>query len=128
MTRSLPEWIGRSDDTAIPPRVKARVVGRQDGICACGCGVKLGLAGERIDFDHALALINGGENREANIQALRAPCHALKTRQDVATKAKSARVRKKHLGLHQPKATLPGGRTSKFKRKIGGGVVLREED
>ena len=107
MTRAVAEWIGQTDETAIPPRVKDRIVMAQDGICACGCGVKLGVAGERVEFDHTLALINGGENREANIRALRQPCHAPKTRADVALKAKIARVRKKHLGLDRPKKKIP---------------------
>lgn len=33
MTRSVPEWMGASDDTAIPLRVKARVIDRQHGKC-----------------------------------------------------------------------------------------------
>lgn len=99
MTRSTPEWIGKTDETAAPSRVKARIVLAQEGVCACGCGMKLGAAGEGIEFDHIIALINGGENREANLRALRRPCHAIKTRADVAEKAKVARVRAKHLGL-----------------------------
>ena len=105
--RSTPEWFGRTPDTPIPPRVKDRIIIAQDEICACGCGVKLGLAGEGIEFDHTLALINGGANRETNIQALRAPCHKPKTREDVKTKAKIARVRKKHLGIQQARKKIP---------------------
>ncbi|APX88682.1 hypothetical protein BV394_02160 [Brevirhabdus pacifica] len=107
MSRAVSEWIGKTDDTAIPPRVKVRVIEAQGGLCACGCGVKLGMAGERIDFDHRVALINGGENRESNIQALRHPCHVPKTREDVRIKAKTARVRKKALGLDRPKKKIP---------------------
>ena len=128
MSRSVPEWIGAKPETALPPRVKARVVYEQDGICACGCGVKLGMAGEAIEFDHVLALINGGENREGNIQALRKVCHRQKTTSDVRLKAKAARVYKKNLGLNTPKSPLPAGRNSPFKRKIGGRTVLRDED
>lgn len=107
MTRATPEWIGKTDETPAPPRVKARIVLAQDGICACGCGVKLGAAGEPIEFDHTVALINGGENRETNLRALRRPCHGVKTRADVAEKAKVARVRGKHLGLKTTKRKMP---------------------
>ena len=119
MTRKTPEWTGKTDDTPAPPRVKARIVLAQDGICACGCGVKLGTAGEGIDFDHDTALINGGENRESNLRALRRPCHAVKTKADVAEKAKVARVRSKHLGLAKPKRKMPY-------RKFNGDIVWPE--
>lgn len=125
MTRPVKEWIGRTDSTQAPARVKARIVMAQDGICACGCGVKLGAAGEGIDFDHTKALILGGENRESNLRALRRPCHAVKTRQDVKQKSVEARKRNKHLGFQGPKSTLPGSRGSKWKRKINGTVERR---
>ena len=121
MSRPVAEWKGKSDTTAAPARVKARIVLAQDGVCACGCGVKLGQAGERIDFDHTTALILGGENRETNLRALRFPCHKVKTKEDVSQKAKEARVRNKHLGLTKKK---PFG-SSKWKRKVDGTVVPR---
>lgn len=126
MPRKVEEWIGRSDETAPPLRVKARIIEAQFGICACGCGVKLGVAGEGIEFDHATALINGGENREANLQALRAPCHKPKTAADVKLKAMVARKKAKHLGLRQTKAALPCGKKSLWKRKLDGTLVKRE--
>lgn len=106
MSRSLPEWIGKTDDTAPPPRVKLRIIDRQGGRCAY-CMRKLGVAGEGIEFDHTRALINGGENREANLQALCLICHRGKTREDVAEKSKVDRVRKKALGLNRPKRKIP---------------------
>lgn len=127
MTRSVPTWTGRTNDTQAPPRVKARIILSQDGICACGCGVKLGAAGEPIEFDHEVALINGGRNDEANLRALRRPCHRAKTAQDVAQKAKDARVRAKHLGIKETRCPMPGGRKSKWKRTLDGRTVRREE-
>lgn len=110
MSRPVKEWIGRTDSTRAPARVRARIVMAQDGICACGCGVKLGAAGEGIDFDHTQALILGGENRESNLRALRRPCHGAKTKQDVKQKSVEARKRSKHLGLHKPKQKIRGWR------------------
>ncbi len=78
MSRTVEEWIGATDDTPIPQRVKLRIILAQDGKCACGCGQKLG-GGETIEFDHIIALINGGENREGNTQALSHPCHKVAT-------------------------------------------------
>ncbi len=70
MSRTVEEWIGAKDESAVPQRVKLRIIRAQDEKCACGCGQKLGV-GESIQFDHILAMINGGENRETNLQALR---------------------------------------------------------
>lgn len=117
--RSVPEWIGKTPETAAPDRVKARIVLAQDGKCACGCGVKLG-AGEPIEFDHTIALINGGENRESNLRALRRPCHRLKTNADVAQKSVEARKRNKHLGIHKPKHRLPGSKGSGWRKPMNG--------
>lgn len=123
--RSVSEWIGKTPETSIPPRVKARIVEKQNGKCAC-CNVKLGMAGEAVEFDHTVALINGGENRESNIQALRSRCHKVKTRKDVAEKSRVNRKRDKHFGFKpESRNPLPGGRKSKFKKKITGEVVER---
>lgn len=124
--RGTAEWIGKTPETATPQRVKARIVDRQGGVCGCGCGVKLAMCGEPIEFDHTQALINGGENRESNIRALRPQCHKPKTRADVAEKSKVAKKRAAFLGIKpDSKSPLPGGRKDKWKRKVGGGVVPR---
>ncbi len=128
MTRPTPEWIGVKPETPAPPRVKARIVLRQGGICACGCGQKLGASGERIEFDHEVALVLGGANDEDNLRALRKPCHRAKTAQDVSQKATEARKRAKHLGIKEASNPLPGSRGSKWKRKISGEVVRRDDD
>ena len=119
MSRSVPEWIGKTDDSAIPDRVKLRVYAKAKGCCV-KCGVET-LDGQ---YDHAISLILGGENRESNIQLLCVPCHKAKSRLDVKLKAKVARVRKRHLGIRK-KSRFPGSRDSKFKKRIDGSVVLR---
>ena len=107
MSREVPEWIGPRPETRPPPRVQDRVITRQGQICGCGCGVALARAGERVEIDHIIPLINGGENRESNLQALRAGCHKLKTKQDVAQKAKDYRKRAKHRGVKATKKKIP---------------------
>lgn len=66
MSRTVEEWVGRSDDSVAPPRVQLRVLLKFDGICQCGCGQKIWP--DKWQLDHALALINGGENRESNLR------------------------------------------------------------
>ena len=123
MTRKVNEWIGRTPDTAIPPRVRLRVFDRHKGICALS-GRKI-QPGDKWQIDHITALINGGEHRESNLQPVLDAAHKAKTAQDVALKAKVDRVRKKHLGIEPKRATIAGGKASKWKRKIDGTVVPR---
>jgi 5-methylcytosine-specific restriction endonuclease McrA len=90
MTRAVPEWIGKTDDTRAPPRVRARVFMAYDGKCY--------LTGKRItpadhwELEHVIALINGGKNRESNLApVLAGKPHKEKTAVDVAIKSKTAR-------------------------------------
>lgn len=124
--RNVPEWIGKTDDSRIPPRVRLRVFEAYGGKCA-ECSVKLGPQMPH-DIDHTHALANGGENRESNLRPLCKPCHKPKTAADVAMKKKDRRVRQKHLGITPQKAIIPGSKDSKLKRKINGSTVLRSED
>ena len=125
--RPVREWVGKTLQAQIPARVKARIVVAQDGLCGCGCGVELGASGESIEFDHHKALVLGGENRESNIHALRSRCHKSKTRRDVAQKSTEARKRNNHFGFRKSNNHLPGSKGSRFKRKVNGIVILRDE-
>lgn len=123
MTRSLPEWVGRTDDQPVPLRVKVRVFLRHGRICGeCGLAIR-----GRWVCDHRIALINGGENRESNLQPIHEHCdRQLKTPRDVEMKAKNYQVMLRHLGLKpRPRRPLPGGRDSPIKMKIGGGWEYR---
>ncbi|TIP70327.1 MAG: HNH endonuclease [Mesorhizobium sp.] len=107
MPRAVVEWIGRTDNTKAPPRVCQRVFDRDKGICHfCGQQIQ---PGQAVETDHIIALINGGENREANLAPIhKKPCHTIKTAADVADKAKVAAVRKKHIGITKPAGKLSG--------------------
>jgi 5-methylcytosine-specific restriction protein A len=112
--RTADEWIGRTDDARIPPRVRLRVFVRHNGICHIS-GRKIGPS-DAWDCDHILALVNGGEHRERNLApALRAK-HREKTTRDVAEKARNDRVAKRHLGIKKP-------RTIRTWRKFDGSIV-----
>jgi 5-methylcytosine-specific restriction endonuclease McrA len=92
--RSVPEWIGKTADTRIPDRVQLRVFERADCCCAW-CGVRIFVLD--LVLDHKIAIINGGENRESNLQPLHTWCHKRKTVLDVLEKKKAYRKRKKHV-------------------------------
>lgn len=122
MSREVAEWVADNDNQAVPARVKIRVFDRAGGVCA---ECTLPIVGKlRPAYDHIQALINGGQHREANLQLLCVPCHAVKTKADVAEKSVTARVRAKHIGIKKP-SRFPGSRDSKFKKLMNGSVVLR---
>lgn len=123
MTRSTKEWIGKTDDSQPPPRVRLRVFLRHNGICHIA-GRKIE-PGEPWAVDHVVALVNGGENRESNLAPILVDKHKAKTRDDVAIKAKTYRKRKANYGI-RTRSRWPYGKDSPFKKKISGAVVRRK--
>lgn len=108
--RSVPEWIGKSADSAIPDRVKLRICIREGMRCYL-TGRKL-RAGE-YDFEHVIPLAmwagEGHGNRESNIRLAYRPAHREKTKDDRKALAKSDRVRKKHLGIRKAPSMRSAG-------------------
>lgn len=100
--RSTEEWIGRTDDVAIPPRVRLRVFERHGGICHLS-GLRI-RASDKWECDHVVALINGGEHRESNLAPALKAEHRKKTAKDLAQKSKDYRVRAKHNGIKKPRS------------------------
>ena len=103
MARALPAWVGKTDDTAIPPRVRLRVWDRQGEKCH-RCQRKIPASDAWI-IEHRHAIILGGANAEHNLCLSCSWCKPVKDAEDVAEKAASARVRQKHLGI-RPEPTL----------------------
>jgi hypothetical protein len=66
-------------------------------------------------------VICGGENSEGNLRTLLLDHHRIKTKTDVALKAKIARTRKSHLGLKKK-------RTITRWRKFDGTVVTKPRE
>ena len=118
--RSVPEWIGKTDDTPIPPRVKLRIFEQYRGRCNnCGLSIRGSLLPA---FDHIVSLVNAGENRESNIQLLCSACHGTKTATDVHTKSVTYNKRAKRLKLKRRKL-IPGSKGSGFRKRMDGTVV-----
>jgi 5-methylcytosine-specific restriction endonuclease McrA len=109
MPRSVDEWIGAHPDAAIPPRVRARVWIRAEGCCQAGCSRKLTPA-DKWQVDHIVALINGGEHRETNMQVSCDWCHKAKTAEDVAEKSAVYQKSIRHLGIRKTKHPIRGWR------------------
>lgn len=122
--RALPEWIGATPDTRAPARVRLRVFEAYGGRCYL-TGVKI-MPGDAWDLDHRIALINGGENREANLAPALKAAHRVKTTQDVKVKAKIARIRQKHLGVIKPSGKIQSRGFDKTRsRRMDGTVTPR---
>jgi 5-methylcytosine-specific restriction protein A len=77
--RTVAEWVGKRPESMPGTLVLLRLYSRQNGLCACGCGHVMSFERDRIDRDHVVALKDGGENREANLQLLLRECHLAKT-------------------------------------------------
>lgn len=99
--RSVEEWVGKTDDTPVPPRVRLRVFEREHGVCYLS-GRKI-MPGEQWELEHVVALCNGGEHRESNMAPALVKPHKQKTAADRRTKAKNDRVRRKHIGIRKPR-------------------------
>jgi 5-methylcytosine-specific restriction endonuclease McrA len=123
--RTVPEWIGATPDAPVPPRVRLRVFQAFGGRCA-GCGVRI--VGRAWTCDHKIALINGGENREANLQPLGdACCNPAKNRADVAEKSRVYKKAARHAGVRKTKGRpMLGTKASGWKQKIDGSWERRQ--
>lgn len=121
--RKVPEWHGRTDDSAIPDTVRLRIWTRDRGICGL-CG--LPVMAVDLEYDHVVALCNGGEHREGNIRPVHLWCHSEKTKTDLHAHARTMRKRRRHLlGKKPSRHPLPGSRVSPWKRTFSRGWVRR---
>ncbi len=122
--RSVPEWIGKTPDTKVPSRVRLRVFRKHGGICHIA--KRKIRAGEDWECDHIKALCNGGENRESNLAPALTEKHQRKTAEDVAERACTDRMAKKHLGIGKRKnRPMPGTKASGWRKRMDGTVERR---
>jgi 5-methylcytosine-specific restriction enzyme A len=123
--RKLPDWVGKTPDTRVPPRVRLRIWERFGGVCQCGCGQKI-VVGMKWQLDHARALINGGLHTESNLRPLLVEHHKRKTKEDVAIRNYNYNRRLAHAGIKRRKSRpMPGSRNTKWQVTFGRGVVRR---
>lgn len=123
--RSVPEWIGKTADSAVPPRVRDRILTRFDERCQCGCARKI-RPGEPWECEDEIAIINGGERRENNLRPFLKGHQREKTAADVAEKSKVYHKRAKHRGIKLTKGRpMAGSKASGWKHKMSGEWVRR---
>ena len=106
---------------------RAAIFDAHNGLCHI-CGEKIDGTREAWELEHIIPYALMRDDSDENLAPAHVSCHRAKTRKDKGDIAKSNRVRAKHFGAKAPsRFPLPGGRNSKFKKKIGGGVVARED-
>lgn len=97
MSRSVDLWIGKTDDTPTPPRVRLRVFTTCGGRChRCN---RLIRPADKWTLEHRIALILGGRNAEENLCLTCNWCLPIKNGEDQAAKSKLANIEKRHLGI-----------------------------
>ncbi len=83
---------------------------RSGGRCEyCGVLIRYGPKYVRsgAQFDHEIAIGNGGDNSLKNCKVACRACHDEKTPQDVKSIAKGKRVHRKHINATAPKQRIP---------------------
>ena len=109
--------------TEFSNRVKRDALKRADGKCEIPeCGAPLSFS--KYHYDHIIPDHLGGDASLDNCQVICFACHKSKTRKDVADIAKAKRRSDKHRGIRR-KSRFACSRDSKWKMKIGGGVMPR---
>lgn len=104
MARSTALWVGKTDDSPIPPRVRDRVFDRHGGRCHKCTRVINAKAGETWTCEHVIAIINGGRNAEDNLACTCDNCLPIKNAEDAAIKKKSTQIRYRSRGI-KPKTS-----------------------
>lgn len=119
--RSVPEWIGATADSKIPPHVKLRVFERHGGMCHIAR--RKIRVGEPWDCDHVTALADwtgeGHGNRESNLAPALKDKHREKTAAENTERAHLRRKKSKALGIKT-------GGGFKGWRKFDGTIVWRD--
>jgi 5-methylcytosine-specific restriction endonuclease McrA len=118
MSRSVKDWVGKTDDTQAPPRVRLRVFERCDGRCH-RCGRKI-RPGEKWTLEHLTAIILGGRNSEDNLGCTCEWCLPVKNAEDQSAKSKLAKITKRHIGVKENKRgfTKPPKNYNPWTRRI----------
>ena len=107
------------------PKVKAAAFERANGHCEeCTAHLYPG----RFAYDHVIPDALGGEPTLENCAVLCTACHGRKTAKgDVPRIAKAVREHQKHIGARKSKNPIPGSRSTRFRKRMDGAVVIRSE-
>lgn len=103
MPRSVPEWIGKTDNHMPPAKARQRILERANFKCHI-CGGDIDKPGWHAD--HVPPLKDGGENRESKIKPAHEKCHRRLTAEQAIERAPIERMKMKHSGAIRPKRSI----------------------
>lgn len=119
---------------SLSPKKRAQLFLDHAGTCVI-CGVKIYPdRGQKWHVEHIIPLADytgtGDPNGLDNLGPAHDHCARGKTSKEANSRGKMRRQGMKHLGVKKERRgpPMPGSRASRYKKKIGGGVVLREEE
>lgn len=111
---------------SISAKIRLKVFNDHSGRCHI-CGGKISV-GEAWDVEHVIPIALGGADDETNWSPAHSKCHRTKTTSDMGAIAKAKRRESRHRGVRVSRSPLPFGKRSKFKKKMDGTVVRRDEE
>lgn len=112
----------------ITAALRVRVFDAAKGCCHL-CGLPIDPLRERWDVEHVKPLWLGGADNETNMRPAHDRCHADKTATEAAPRAKSTRIRARHIGARKRKRpSFQTNRDGPYRKKMDGTVVRRKEE
>lgn len=127
-TAKLKEWSGKTPEAMPGQTVLLRLYAKQNGLCACGCGVVMNLNRDAVDCDHKVALIDGGMNVESNLQLMLRAHHRQKTSAEATARSEERRHKAKAFtALRQPKLRSAGFPKRPAQKSASRPIIRRSE-
>lgn len=107
-------------------RTRTRIYDAANGEC-CICGNYIhATRGDKWIVEHVKPLWLGGADDDSNMRPAHYRCAIQKTAEEAAVKAKTDRVRAKHLGIRKTQfRPMPGTRASGLRKRFDGRVERR---
>lgn len=106
-------------------RARLEIFNAAQGKCHI-CGRKIQVT-EQWEVEHIIPLAMGGEDAGSNLAPAHKSCHRQKTNEDLGNLARAKRRAAYHNHTRISKTPLPFGKQSKWKRKLNGKIVSRDD-